>query len=404
MKKKYKKTLKHYSSSLKKSAKKVAIYKKRATNRPFAKKVKKVWVAICEIIGGLTVLVLVISSVPTKALPGIAEVDPSELPLAPTKLVAKVNNSTVTISWQDKSKNKADEYRVYRYDDVSGKYVDAPKNQILSVFSKSYVSGENDAGKSYSYKIAGVKNLYKLSDSVPTQILGPLSEPININIPKAKRPAVPTDFRAVVKNSSIFFSWKGDADWYVLEKYDPALKKYILESPESGIQVDSFAKRAYEPGKAYKFRLSSCNNVYNLGVVNDVLKGPAYVTISVKIPAAKPPLQPTGLKHKINKEKTIQLSWNNPSLYSHWGLVTTDLSGVDGYKVMYYNETSRDWLELRKDSYRFESDRVMSIFGQPAGRNIKYRIMGYKMIYDELTRELVNLDGPYSKPITIKAP
>lgn len=46
----------------------------------------------------------------------------------------------------------------------------------------------------------------------------------------------------------------------------------------------------------------------------------------------------------------------------------------------------------------------MNIFGQPAGQSRKYKIMGYKKIYSESTREVIDLDGPCSNPITIKTP
>lgn len=387
-----------------KSRKKPSSKKIVSGNKALKSKIKKAFKAIYEILGGLTVLALVVASVTSSKAIAINDATLLEPPLAPTRLMTKVKNSTVTITWQDKSKNKADEYAVYRYDEALGEYVEAPKNQILSVFSKKYISKENDSGKTYLYKIMGIKNYYAPGETVATKIKSPLSYPVSIEIPYVKAPNTPSGFRAKVKNSLITFSWEGDADWYKLERYDNSLKNYFLESPDVGIPVKNFSNRKYEPGKTYKFRLSAYNNIYSLGVIKNSLRSLKYTTITIKIPNVKAPSAPTGLSYDVKNNNIVKLRWANPSRYRYWGRVATDINGVDGYKIVYYNDISKEWLPLDPKNHRFVSDQAVNISELVSGQTVQYKVMGYKKIYNESTLEFENLDGPYSKPISVTVP
>lgn len=327
----------------------------------------------------------------------------SDLPLAPTSLIAKVVNSTVTLTWDDKSAVDADKYVIYRYDAATGQYVEAPKNQILSVFSKKYISSENDSGKTYIYKVAGARLTYTAGVQAANESVGPMSQPISVKIPVIRAPKTPTKLRARIKNSQITFSWIGSADGYLIEKYDTLQKKYVSELSSGDIAVTSFSRRAYEPGKSYKFRVSAYNNVHSLGQIVDTLPSAGYASITVNIPQPNAPSAPTGLG-STTVDGIVSLSWNNPSRYTYSGAITTDISGVDGYKIMIYSDISKEWTVLDAKNYKFESDRVVNIYNQISGDTKQYKIMGYKKIYNESTREITNLDGPYSKPISVTMP
>lgn len=327
----------------------------------------------------------------------------SDLPLAPTNLVAKVVNSTVTLTWGDNSPVEADKYVVYRYDTTTGEYIKAPDNQILSAFSKKYISSENDSGKTYIYKVAGARLTYAAGTSVANESIGPMSKQINVKIPVIKAPKTPKNLRAKVKNSQITFSWSGSADGYEVERYDVVQRKYVSELANGDIVKTSFSKRAYEPGKTYKFRVSAYNNIHSLGQVIDVLSSVGFASITIRIPQPKMPATPTGLKSVVS-DGAISLSWANPSRYTYSGMVTTDISGVDGYDIMIYSDVTKTWTALDPSNYKFESDRVVDIYNQSSGDTKQYKIRGYKKVYSESTREITNLNGPYSKSISVKMP
>lgn len=327
----------------------------------------------------------------------------SDLPLAPISLAAKVVNSTVTLTWKDKSPIEADKYVIYRYDATTGQYVEAPRNQILSVFSKKYISSENDSGKTYIYKVAGARLTYTAGVPTANESVGPMSQQIIIKIPIIKAPKTPTKLRAKIKNSQITFSWTGSADGYKVERYDALQEKYVSELLDGDIVTHSFSKRAYEPGKSYKFRVSAYNNIRSMGQIVDVLPSAGFASITVNISQPKTPAAPIGLKSKI-ADGIVSLSWVNPSRYTYSGAITTDIGGVDGYKIMVYSEIAQEWTTLDAKNYKFESGRVVDIYNHNSGDTKKYKVMGYKKIYNESTREITNLDGPYSKTISVTMP
>jgi len=322
-------------------------------------------------------------------------------PLAPTNLAAKVKNSRVTLTWSDASSTTADKYIIFRYDDATGKYVIAPKNQISSVYSKKYVSDENDSGKTYLYKVAGVRLYYEDGKTTPSEAIGAQSDSISVSIAEVKAPVAPKSLRAVVQNSQISFSWKGSAECYKIEFYDSNLKKYILLA--DGITSTNYSSRQFEPGKTYKFRLSAYNNVRSGGVVSSTLSSLKSATLSVKIPNAKAPTAPAGVKSSVDGEY-VRLTWDNPSRYVYSGSVSTDVNYADGYTVMVYSNLSKEWTELGSNRLKYESARVAKISGQNSKETLKYKIKAYKKIYDESSGLLTNLEGPYSNPITVKMP
>lgn len=324
-------------------------------------------------------------------------------PLAPTDLVASVKGSTVTLTWADTSSVAADKYAIYRYDDASGSYVAAPKNQVLSNFSRKYISNENDSGKTYLYKVAGIRVYYQSGQAGALEKSGEMSDVVSVKIPEISTPVSPSNLRAKVKNSLISLSWAGNADSYKIERYDSTLKKYILETDDSGISSKSFSNREYQPGKAYRFRVSALNNVRQSGVITDVLTSSKYAVITVKVPSAKAPTAPTGIKSSISNG-VIRLTWNNPSRYIYSGSVVTDINGADGYEIMAYSYVSKEWSIINPKNVKFVSDRVVNILGQNSGESVQYKILAYKKIYSEASREITNLEGPYSKPISVTMP
>lgn len=327
----------------------------------------------------------------------------SGAPSAPIRLVIKANNSTVTLTWKDTSSISADKYIVYRYDEVTGDYIVAPKNQIVSEFSHKYISNENDSGKAYLYKVQGV-NLNQVSgDSNITENPGPLSEPVSIRIPSIKTPAKPSKLRVSVKNSLITLTWSGTADGYNIERYDSALGNYISENNDKLITEKNYSNRIYEPGKAYKFRISAYNNIYSSGILQRVLLSPWSTAIIVKVPKVLLPTAPSKLKSTINSN-IISLTWDNPSRYTYLGVVTADINGADGYEVMAYSELAKEWASVELKNIRFVSERVLNIYGQTSGVTKKYKIRAYKKIYTEETYEISNIYGNYSEPISVNMP
>lgn len=411
MKVKTKKAFKRNINKVKKAAKKVVVYKKRLSKKPAVKVIKrkfnKAYKVICEVLGGLAVLVFIFIGigyfVPQINMNVLGDTTSSTPPAIPSKLAAKVRSSTVTITWEDTSEIPADKYVIYRYDDASGQYIEAPKNQIISEFSKKYISGENDSNKTYLYRVGGVRYYFEPGKQDATEVRGVLSEPISIKIPNIKVPSAPKNFRAKVKNSLITFSWSGTADWYKLEKYDEILKKYVLESPLSGITALSFSNRAYEPGKTYKFRLSSNNNVYKQGVISKTIQSIKYATLTVRVPFVGSPSAPTKIKYRVNDE-IIRITLPNTSKYTYLGPITTDISGVDGYELMVYSDTFKEWVPLDYKDYKFESERVIRLLNHKSGESKRYKIRAFKKIYDSDSREITNLFGLYSNPILITAP
>ena len=323
----------------------------------------------------------------------------TEPPLAPSKLIAKVKNSTVTITWSDTSLFAADKYVVYRYDSASGKYIAAPQNQIAGDDSKKYVSSQNDSGRTYLYKVGGVRLYYAAGESVPIEAAGPLSKPISVKIPVIKAPKKPTKLKATVKNSVISLTWSGSADGYTVEKYDDQTDSYVSEISDGNLSATKFSNATYEPGKQYKLRVGAYNNVYESGEIKDVLTSD-YAVITVSVPVAKAPLAPSKLKAATN-DGMVKLTWANPSKYKKSGDVTVNTNGIDGYKIMVYDDDSNSWQELNSKYIDFDSETTANITGQNAGETKQYKLMAYKSFYNEDTAKTTNLYGPYSKFVSV---
>ncbi len=326
----------------------------------------------------------------------------STAPSAPSGLKATVNNSTVTLTWLDKSTVKADKYIVYRYDDLSGDYVTAPVNQIISAYSRKYVSNQNEAGKTYQFKVAGVRVISR-GAAAATEIQSELSESVSVVIPVASVPKAPTNLRALVKNSVVSLSWRGEADGFVVEKYDSSTKKYIALTKQGGIVTNTFSDRQFEPGKSYKFRVSAFNNVIKGGVVTGRVPNIDSSSLVVRLPKVASPQAPTGIK-TAKKAGVASISWKNPSTFKFNGAVTTVQNGVDGYEIMAQSGASKQWVALDKTEYKNTSGQSILLTSQKSGQTNLYKIRAYIFSYAEASKQTKKVYSIYSNIISVSIP
>lgn len=173
-------------------------------------------------------------------------------PLARPAVKAEPTAKGVRLTWAAQP-GAAAEYRVMKQGPADQKPVEAG-----SVKTPEYIDAAAEYGKTYQY---AVRAFVRTGDS---EAQSETSEPVSITPEDRFPPAVPADVSAIAGVSGIELSWSPNSEpdfrGYVLYRAagDGPLQK--LAGP---LDAPAYSDRAVEPGKRYRYAVSSVDRIGN---------------------------------------------------------------------------------------------------------------------------------------------
>ncbi len=242
-------------------------------------------------------------------------------------------SSGVSLSWSAVSKAKG--YRVYRYTASEKKW-----KAIKTTTSKAYKDTSVKQGEVYKYRIKAyeVKNGKNVFSEKYSNTVEAVIAPQKVSGLKATS----------VKSTTVKLSWTKveKATGYRVYKYNNSTKKYEKVADTTS---NSYTVKSLKANTTYKF------NVKAYTKSSTTKYGTASSALSIK---TKPADVSSFRLASVSKDG-YTLSWNKST-------------GVNGYQLVKYNESTGKWVEVTKTKAT-----TYNVSGEAAAKLTKYKLRTY---------------------------
>ena len=224
---------------------------------------------------------------------------------------ASATNSNVRLSW-----NKvigAYGYIVYRYDSANKNWIKISKPR-----SNSYTVSKLKAATEYKFAVKAYK-------TVKGKTVTSTGYP---QLAVVTHPATVTGFKeASVSASTVKLTWSkvGNADGYIVYKYDNAKKSWVRAAKTAG-NTNTYTVSKLSSYTSYKFAVKAYKTVNGKVIVSD-----SFPQLTVKTKLA----EVSGVKFTSVSASALKLTWDK-------------VTNADGYVVYKYDSSKKTWVRINK--------------------------------------------------------